>query len=112
VHAARARQLTGSRIRGALASGFERLLVDAERPARQFRHTAAIRPCREQVRAAAPQIDAIILELRSNRPLDARGVARLQLLITDGSGPCYAQRHPRALTAALQTAMQWLEAPD
>jgi hypothetical protein len=99
-------------MRRAVASGFERLLVDAERPARQFRHTAAIRPCREQVRAAAPLIDAIVLQLRSDAPLDARGVARLQLLITDGSGPCYVQRHPQALTAALQTAMQWLEAPD
>ena len=41
-----------------------------------------------------------------------RGVARLQLLITDGSGPCYVKLQPRALAAALQTAMQWLEAPD
>jgi hypothetical protein len=54
----------------------------------------------------------LVLQLRSDGPLDARGVARLQLLITDGFGPCYVKRRPRALTAALQTAMQWLETPD
>jgi hypothetical protein len=108
-HAARALQLTSDRNRRMLAVGLERLVEDAERPASDFRHTAVIRPCREQVRAALPQILAVGLRLRDRAPMDARGVAGLRVLLTDGAGPCYAGIHPDALKDALQTISQWLD---
>ena len=55
---------------------------------------------------------AITGRLRSAEPVDARGVALLRALVTDGGGPCYARRHPAALTEALQEIERWLVAAD
>lgn len=108
-HAERALQLTSDRSRRRLAQGLERLVEDAERPASDFRNTAVIRPCRVQVREALPQIFAVALRLRDRAPVDARGVAALRLLLTDGAGPCYVDSHPEALKDALLPISQWLD---
>ena len=39
--------------------------------------------------AAADLIDTVTLRLHSPRPVDARGMARLRLLLSDGTGPLY-----------------------
>jgi hypothetical protein len=111
-HAARSLQLTTSRRRRALAAGLECLVEHAERPAGHFRRSAVIAPCREQVREASPLIFAITARLRDGAPLDARGVARLRAVITDGAGPCYKRSHRDALNDALELASQWLDTPD
>jgi hypothetical protein len=109
LHAARAIQLTAPRSRRSVARSLERLIEHAERgPA----ITAAITPCRTQVSEARPAILRTAARLRSDAPIDARGVARIRALLSDGAGPCYVPSTPQALTAALETAERWLQAPD
>jgi hypothetical protein len=110
-HAARALQLTSDRHRRALASSLERLIEDAERPPAPFRG-ARIVPCRAQVRDALPVILAVTSRLRDSAPVDARGIAQLSTLLSDGGGPCYKRIHPGALTVALEPVWQCLDAPD
>jgi hypothetical protein len=104
-HAARALQLTTSLRRRALAAGLERLVEHSEQPPSRFRHSGPIPPCREQVREAAPVIFAITSRLRDGAPLDARGVALLKDVITDGAGPCYEHSRRDALNDALESSV-------
>jgi hypothetical protein len=41
------------------------------------------------IKAAEDRIDQVTLRLHSPRPVTARGVARLRLLLADGAGPLY-----------------------
>ena len=68
-------------------------------------------PCREQVIEAMPAMLTIAGRLRSADPIDARGIARLNILLSDGSGPCYVRIQRNALTDALQEISQWLTVP-
>ena len=106
-HASRALQLTNARRRRTLGASLERLTERAERPLAPL-SSAAIPPCREQVRDALPEIMAMSAILRSAEPIDARGVAKLRALLSDGSGPCYKRSCPSALTDALQEVSRWL----
>jgi hypothetical protein len=110
-HAARALQLTSSRARTALARSLERLVEQAEEPPTP-RRSAVIEPCRPQVREARPIMLTTALRLRAGAPVDARGMARLKLLLSDGAGPCYAPSRPDALAIELQTVSQWLDVRD
>ena len=113
LHAARALQLTSDRSRRALARSLAHLVEHAEMSRIQFRGTAVVIPCREQVREARPVILAMVSRLRASAPVDARGMARLRLLLTDGTGPCYTPGgSPDALAAELQTVDRWLDAAD
>jgi hypothetical protein len=71
--------------------------------------SAVVPPCRQQVREAMPLILMVASRLRSAEPVDARGVARLRALLSDGSGPCYAPSRPGALSLALKTISTSLE---
>ena len=44
---------------------------------------------RSAVAAAVGLIDQVVLRLTGPRPVSARGVARLRLLLSDGAGPMY-----------------------
>lgn len=110
-HAARAVWLTHPRRRRGLARALEILVERGEQPAKRGR-SAAVEPCREQVRDALAKIMAVTSRLRSSEPIDARGVALLRALVTDGGSPCYARHHPAALTKALQEIERWLVAVD
>ena len=44
---------------------------------------------RSAVAAAVGLIDQVVLRLSGRRPVSARGVARLRLLLSDGAGPMY-----------------------
>jgi len=70
--------------------------------------SAAIRPGREQVRDALPEIRAISASLRTAEPIDTRGVAILRAVLSDGGGPCYVRSHPAALTVRLQEVSRCL----
>jgi hypothetical protein len=50
--------------------------------------------------------------LRSEDPVDARGVARPKILLSDGSGPCYVRIRRNALADALHEISQWLAVPQ
>jgi hypothetical protein len=110
LHAARALQLTSDRNRRGLARSLERLVENAHQQRSQNRG-AVVYPCREQVIEAMPALLTIAGRLRSADPGDARGVARLIILLSDGSGPCYVRIRRNALTDALQEISQWLAVP-
>jgi hypothetical protein len=111
VHAARALQLTSRRHRRAMARSLERLVEAADQPHLRFL-TAAVPPCRAQVHDALPSILDVAGRLRDGEPVDARGIATLRELLSDGLGPCYANTHPGALAVALEAVSQWLDAVD
>ena len=114
VHAVRSLQLTSDRSRRALARSLEHLIEHAEMSRSQLGGgSAVVIPCREQVREARPVILATAARLRASAPVDARGMARLRLLLTDGTGPCYTPSgRPDALAVELQTVDRWLDAAD
>ncbi len=109
-YAARAVQLTSARSRVSLACSLESLVERAERP--HGRLSAAVAPCREQVRHATPLLLALASHLRSPQPVDVRGVAQLRELLGDGASPCFMRLYPEALTVALQEAELWLDVHD
>jgi hypothetical protein len=110
LHATRALALTSDRTRRGLARSLERLVEQAQQPRSQQRG-AVVYPCREQVIEAMPTLLTIAGRLRSADPVDARGMARLHILLSDGSGPCYVRIRRNALTDALQEISQWLAVP-
>ena len=99
-------QVVRWRRRRSLARSLELLLERAEQA--ELRLSAAIPPCREQVRNALPEIMAISALLRSAEPIDARGVAMLRALLADGGGPCFVPSHPTALTKRLREVSRCL----
>jgi hypothetical protein len=54
----------------------------------------------------------IAQRLRSNAPVGVCGIARLQALLSNGAGPCYAPSHPDALNTELRAVADLLEAHD
>ena len=111
VHAARARQLTGDRIRRMLARGVERLVEQADEPPRLSR-SAVIYPWRPGVREARPLMLTLASRLRGGAPVDPRGTAALKDLLTDGSGPVYTPGDPNTLKRRLEIIDQWLDVQD
>jgi hypothetical protein len=109
--AARARQLTSERNRDTLARSLERLVELAEEPPSPYR-TSVIPPCRPQVREARPLMLAMPHRLRAREPVNARGVARLNDILTDGAGPCYVPSRPDALRLELEIVDKLLDVRD
>jgi hypothetical protein len=109
--AARARQLTSERNRGTLARSLERLVELAEEPPSPYR-TSVVPPCRPQVREARPLMLAMAHRLRAREPVDARGVARLNDILTDGAGSCYVPSRPDALRRELGIVDKLLDVRD
>jgi len=103
----RAAQLTGARNRRRVAAGLERVRRDGVRDPLSL--TAVVSPDRHEVRAAQAVLTALSLRLAEDRPVHPRGMAMLQLLLTDGTGPLYEPvgagslgSHLRAAAAALE----------
>jgi hypothetical protein len=83
--AARARQLTSPRRRAALAEAISRLHAHAQAPASRCR----VRLCRAAVAANFDGLQELAVLLRADVPLYARGLAALEELLSDGTGPLY-----------------------
>jgi hypothetical protein len=83
--AARAGALTSRRYRSAIADGLEGMLRAAvESPSRR-----RVLPRREAVLANAPAMRALADVLRGASPLYAQGIALVNELLADGTGPLY-----------------------
>ena len=82
----RAQSLISPRHRVDLARRFRALLRAAGRPVHPFDPTL---PVPTQVLLVQELIDEVLELLESVEPIDARGVARLELLLRDGGGPLY-----------------------
>ncbi|MGI8713516.1 MAG: hypothetical protein ACR2NR_10100 [Solirubrobacteraceae bacterium] len=96
--AARAAHLTRRATRTRLASNLEALLGRLDAPLRR----AQVRPSRAAITANRGQLMAVAAALRGAEPVYARGVAELSLMLRDGTGPVYCDRHGEALARQLQ----------
>jgi hypothetical protein len=105
-HAARAKQLTAERNRGAAARSLHRLIDRPEHPGRTHLNPAA--PPSEEVREAMPLILSICTRLQSEESLDPHAIARLKTLLSDHNGPCHQATEPGALAAALHGILDTL----
>ena len=84
VHAAR---LTSADEREAIARSLRRTVDDARN--RDAPMSSRVPLNVPNITAAEDRIDEVTLRLHSPRPVTARGVARLRLLLADGAGPMY-----------------------
>jgi hypothetical protein len=101
-------QLTTPRMRRRLAGALDHVLESATLPASQQARAVVI-PCRASVRATAGQMEALARRLRSDAPIAAAGVVRLEALLCDGTGPVYAPGHADVLASTLAMAARWLD---
>jgi hypothetical protein len=110
-HAARMFQLTGRRHRRRLAAALDNIVsVAALPPSQQPR--GAIPPCRASVVATRGQIRSLADRLRSDTPVAAAGIVRLEALLCDGAGPVYTAGHADVLAGALAMAERWLDVEE
>jgi hypothetical protein len=66
---------------------------------------AAVRVCRPQLLELASRLCDL------ERPVTARGVLLVEVLLADGSGPLYSRRPPDGLAGAVAEAVAELEGP-
>jgi hypothetical protein len=86
--ALRGRQLAGRRARRQLARSLRARVKDAERPAAP-RLSAAVPLCRRTVLSVREGLLGLAERLESPDPVNPCGVARVLVLLTDGTGPLY-----------------------
>ena len=98
--AARTAQLGRGSTRAQIADGLERLALSADNPRGRVR----ILPSRAAILGNRSELLELAAMLRRDRPLYARGVAMLNVILTDGTGPAYTDPSGDALTHQLQTA--------
>jgi hypothetical protein len=87
VLAAHVSRLASAGERRHLAEALRHSVCDAH--SRRPRMSARVPVDRSAVAAAVGLIDQVVLRLTGPRPVSARGVARLRLLLSDGGGPMY-----------------------
>ncbi|HET9103655.1 MAG TPA: hypothetical protein VFN55_09900 [Solirubrobacteraceae bacterium] len=103
--AARARQLTSRRRRYATAVALEVLIHAIDRPP----SGGHVRPSRTALAFNRDRMLDLVSVLCSPRPVYARGMATLELVVRDGTGPAYADRHGEWLAAELVRARRELD---
>jgi hypothetical protein len=102
--AARASQLAGRASRHRIAAGLERVALTVDGPRGRF--TTA--PLRDAVRANREHMIKLAAVLRHGGVLYARGIAVLELVLIDGTGPAYTDPRGEGLARQLQLAAQSL----
>jgi hypothetical protein len=65
---------------------------------------------RQAVRAVAGDLERLARRLVSPQPIGVAGLARVRLLLSDGSGPLFSSRAREDLSAAVARALAGLEA--
>ena len=103
----RAHDLIGSRARQLLAQAIRRLVQEATHPLRPMHFSVPV--CRSKVRHSRRTLEELADRLSSGEPLDARGVAQLRLLLSDGAGPLYDHPSANDLQPALERVKVALE---
>jgi hypothetical protein len=104
----RARQLLERRQRARLAAGWRRVLEDA-RSASRPRFSSAIPVRRDAVLIAEPAILALEARLREDATVDPIAIARMRVMLTDGSSPVYRSLEPDELRCRLLELLGELE---
>jgi hypothetical protein len=103
----RAHRLIGQATRRELSQAIHRVLREARSPGHPGNPGIPI--CRRKVMQAKPALEELAERLVNSGPVDARGVARVQLLLKDGSSPLYDRPHADDLEPALSVAIDALE---
>lgn len=85
--AAHVARLTSARQRRKLANGLTHAVDAAARARPGVNRPFPIHS--DKVAACSPEIEHITELLRSQRPVNPRGIARLRMLLADGTGPLY-----------------------
>ncbi len=98
----RAQTLARAETADALGDQLRRVVRDSRQPPDGARMRVA--PCREQVLAAEQDLRRLASRLQSPRRSGAPGVAKVLLLLTDGTGPLYQRGSRRSLSAAVHEA--------
>jgi hypothetical protein len=98
--AARAAQLVNRAARYRLAANLEHLALTADAPRRLF----STAPRRASVAANRSALLELASTLRQGGLLYARGVAILELVLIDGTGPAYTDRRGEGLARQLHLA--------
>jgi hypothetical protein len=97
LRAARAAELTRRSTRERVADEIEQLLRFPDEP-----HRLRVGPHPIATDVNRDGLQRLAELLRSDTPLYVRGLARLQIALTDGTGPLYTDRHGRALARELE----------
>jgi hypothetical protein len=105
----RARTLIGPSARAALARQLRRVVSDVRGGHVWLSRVAVRRPA---VLDAADELEVLADRLAAPGPVDVRGVAQVQLLLTDGTGPLYFPSETEELRARVANALGRLEVPD
>ena len=105
----RARTLIGPSARAALARQLRRVVSDARGGHVWLSRVAVRRPA---VLDAADELEVLADRLATPGPVDVRGVAQVQLLLADGTGPLYFPRETEELRARVANALCRLEVPE
>ena len=95
--AARAAELTRRESRERAAEEVDQLVRFAEQP-----HRVKLGPHPAAVDANREQLERLAALLREDAPLYVRGLAALQVVLSDGAGPVFTDRDGRALARALR----------
>jgi hypothetical protein len=102
----RAHGLIGPQERTALALSIRRTLADAQRPRRSRNFSIPI--CRRKVWRSRQALADLVDRLLDYEPVDARGLAQIRLLLTDGAGPLYSRPGADDLAPAVARAIAGL----
>jgi hypothetical protein len=100
----RARSLTSRRTRESIAEALAHV-CDRER----YAAVTGAPLNRAGIRLAGPVIEDLRRRLLADGPVDVRGVALVQIMLTSGAGPLYARGRPDAVAAAVRSAAQALQ---
>jgi hypothetical protein len=100
----RARALGESGTRRLLAGSVRRVVDDAS--GRRFHWRARVPTVRDQVLAAADELEHLADVLVSPGPLAASGLAQTQLLLSDGTSPLYLRGAPNELRKAVRVVLE------
>jgi len=109
--AARARQLQDQRTRTRLARALRRTVNDAERPRAGAPLSSAVPINRGAVIAWREGLLGLADALQKPGPVNPSGVARVVLLLTDGSGPLFSQYADQPLAEAVWWVADGLQQP-
>jgi hypothetical protein len=102
----RARTLIGPSARAALARQLRRVVSDA-RGSHVWMARVSVR--KGSVLEAADELDALADRLSEPGPVDVRGVAETQLLLSDGCGPLYFRGATEELRGRIAHALSRLD---
>jgi hypothetical protein len=100
-HALRARLLTRPSVARQLGDQLRRIIGQAYEPAGR---SARVRPSRERVVAVQDDLRFLASRLQSPLPARAPGIAKVRLLLSDGSGPLYYRDSAEDLATAVREA--------